>query len=85
MENKIAVVALIISDTDAVEKVNSILHDFRENIIGRMGLPHQRENLSVISLVMDAPQEAINSLSGKLGMISGVKSKVLTTKWFIRL
>ena len=80
MENKIAVVALIISDTNAVEKVNTILHEFRENIIGRMGLPHQRDNLSVISLVMDAPQEVINSLSGKLGMVNGVKSKVLTTK-----
>lgn len=80
MEKKIAVVAIIVSDGSAVEKVNATLHEFSENIIGRMGIPHQRDNISVISVVVDAPQEIINSLSGKLGMISGVKSKVLTTK-----
>ena len=80
IENKIAVVAIIISDKDAVEKVNELLHGFRDNIIGRMGLPHQRKDISVISIVMDAPQEKINSLSGKLGMMNGVTSKVLTTK-----
>ena len=80
MENKIAVVAIIVSDEKSVEKVNATLHEYRDNIVGRMGLPHQRDNISVISVVMDAPQELINGLSGKLGMISGVKSKVLTTK-----
>ena len=80
MENKIAVVAIIVSDTDAVERINSLLHDFGENIIGRLGLPHKERNVNVISVVMDAPQEVINSLSGKLGMIKGVSSKVLTTK-----
>ena len=80
MENKIAVVAIIISDFNAVEKVNSILHDYRENIIGRLGIPYKERGLSVISIVVDAMQETINSLSGKLGMIKGVSSKVLTTK-----
>ena len=80
MENKIAVVAIIISDFNAVEKVNSILHDYRENIIGRLGIPYKESGLSVISIVVDAMQETINSLSGKLGMIKGVSSKVLTTK-----
>lgn len=80
MENKIAVVAIIISDFNAVEKVNSILHDYRENIIGRLGIPYKERGLSVISIVVDATQETINSLSGKLGMIKGVSSKVLTTK-----
>ena len=80
MENKIAVVAIIISDFNAVEKVNSILHDYRENIIGRLGIPYKERGLSVISIVVDAKQETINSISGKLGMIKGVSSKVLTTK-----
>ena len=80
MESKIAVVAIIVSDTNAVERINALLHSYGEYIIGRLGLPYKQKNLNVISVVMDAPVEKINSLSGKLGMISGVKSKVLTTK-----
>ncbi len=80
MENKIAVVAIIVSDFDAVERINGLLHAFGEHIIGRMGLPYKKRNVNVISVVMDAPQEVINSLTGKLGMIEGVSSKVLTTK-----
>ena len=80
MENKIAVVAIIVSEETAVEKVNALLHDFRNFIIGRLGIPYREKGVSVISVVMDAPQDALSSLSGKLGMIKGVSSKVLTTK-----
>lgn len=80
MDKKIAVVAIIISDSSAVEKVNAILHEFRNEIIGRLGIPYHQKSVCVISVVLDAEQEIINSLSGKLGMIQGVKSKVLTTK-----
>lgn len=80
MESKIAVVAIIVSDLSAVERINSLLHAFGEYIIGRLGLPYKQKKVNVISVVMDAPQEIINSLSGKLGMIDGVSSKVLTTK-----
>ena len=80
MEKKIAVVAIIVSDKNAVERINGLLHDFGEHIIGRMGIPYKEKSLNVISVVMDAPQEVINSLSGKLGMVKGVSSKVLTTK-----
>ena len=80
MENKIAVVAIIVSDIDAVDKINSLLHDFGAYIIGRLGIPYKEKKVNVISVVMDAPQETINSLSGKLGMVKGVTSKVLTTK-----
>ena len=80
MESKIAVVAIIVSDKTAVQRINELLHEFGDHIIGRLGLPYKERNLSVISIVMDAPQEVINSLSGKLGMINGVKSKVLTAK-----
>ncbi len=78
--SKIAVVAIIINDFDAVEKVNAIIHDFRDYVIGRLGIPYKQRGLNVISLVADAPSELINSLSGKLGMINGVSSKVLTAK-----
>ena len=80
MESKIAVVAIIVSDISAVERVNSLLHQYGEYIIGRLGLPYKQKKVNVISVVMDAPQEIINGLSGKLGMVNGVSSKVLTTK-----
>jgi putative iron-only hydrogenase system regulator len=80
MDKKIAIVAIIVSDKDAVCKINEILHVFGEHIIGRMGIPYKQKALNVISVVLDATQEVINSLSGKLGMIKGVSSKVLTTK-----
>ena len=80
MENKIAVLAIIVSDNNAVEKVNAVLHDFRGFVIGRMGIPYRQKNVNIISVVLDAPLAEINGLSGKLGMIDGVSSKVLTAK-----
>ena len=80
MESKIAVLAVIVDDYSAVDKVNSLLHEFRDYVVGRMGIPYRLKNVNVISVVLDAPIEAINSLSGKLGMIKGVSSKVLTAK-----
>ena len=80
MQTKIAVVAIIVSDLTAVERINSLLHENNQYIIGRLGLPYKEKSVSVISVVMDAPQEVINALSGKLGMINCVSSKVLTTK-----
>lgn len=80
MENKIAVVAIIVSDKESVARINELLHDFGQYIIGRLGVPYKEKNVNVISVVMDAPQEKINSLTGKLGMVQGVSSKVLITK-----
>lgn len=79
-ETKIAVVAIIVDDFDAVERVNEVLHCYRDLIIGRQGIPYRDKGVSVITVVIDATSETINSLSGKLGMIKGVKSKVLTAK-----
>jgi len=78
MEQKLAIVAIVVSDFESASKVNALLHDFGEFVVGRMGVPHSREGVNVITVVIDAPSEKINSLSGKLGMIDGVKSKVLT-------
>ena len=80
MENNIAVVAIMVKDLGAVERINALLHDFGDYIVGRMGIPYRQKNLNVISVVMDAPQSIINSSSGKLGMVDGVTSKVLTAK-----
>lgn len=80
MEEKTAVVAIIVHDFDNIEKVNALLSEYRAYIAGRMGLPMKEKGISVISVVVNAPMEAINGLSGKLGMIKGVSSKVLTAK-----
>ncbi len=80
MENKLAVLAIIIKEGDSVEKVNALLHEYAEYVLGRMGLPCRGRGVSVISLVLEADMQILNSLSGKLGMLSGVSSKLLTTK-----
>ena len=80
METRVALIGIIVEDTESVERLNQLLHEYGEYIIGRMGIPYREKALNVISVVMDAPQEVINSLSGKLGMVKGVSSKVLTTK-----
>lgn len=80
MENKIAVLAVMVSDNGSVEAVNSLLHEFRGYVVGRMGIPYKPKNVNIISVVLDAPAEAINALSGKMGMVHGVSSKVLTAK-----
>jgi len=80
MDEKIAVVGIVIKDTNSVDKVNSTLHEFRDYIVGRFGIPYKQKEVNIISVVMDAPQTILNSLSGKLGMIVGVTSKVMVTK-----
>ncbi len=80
MDTKIGVLAIIIEDETAVERVNGVLHAYRENIIGRLGIPVKERGISVISIAMDATGEVINGLSGKLGMIKGVTVKAVHTK-----
>ncbi len=79
-ENRVTIVNLIIQDRQAVARVNELLSEFGQYIIGRMGLPYSKKDVSIICLAMDAPPVAVNSLSGKLGMIKGVTAKTLTTK-----
>jgi len=80
MENKIAVIGIVIINRDeAVKSVNNILSDFSSNIIGRMGVPYKERNLAVISIIIDATLDTIGALTGKLGNIKGVKVKVAFT------
>ena len=79
-ETKIAILAIIVRDFDAVEKVNALLHKYRNYVVGRMGIPYRERNISVLSVVLDAPQEALSGLSGKLGMTAGVTARGLTAK-----
>ena len=80
METNIAIIGIFITNTEAVTKVNSLLHDFAPFIRGRMGLPYREKNLNVISVILDAPADKINTLSGKLGQIEGVSSKATQYK-----
>lgn len=79
--NRVAIISVIVEDTSATEKLNALLHEYGSGIIGRMGLPYREKGISVISVVMDAPQESINALTGKLGMIKGVSAKTLFSKY----
>lgn len=79
-EKRIAVVSIIIYNRAEAEKVNKILHDYSQYIIGRMGLPYSEKNVSIICVVMDAPTSITSALSGKLGMLSGVTAKTNTAK-----
>lgn len=72
MENKIAVVAIIVENPDVVAELNEILHEFSESIIGRMGIPYRAKKLSLISIALDAPKEVIDELTGKLSKLDQV-------------
>ena len=77
METRVALIGVIVEKLDCSEKLNAILHDYCEYIIGRMGVPYKDKNVSVISIAVDAPNDVINSLSGKIGRLSGVSVKTI--------
>lgn len=75
METRVAVISIIISDEDSVEKVNGILHEYRKFILGRMGIPYREKKINLISVALDAPQNVISALSGKIGNLPNVSAK----------
>ncbi|MBQ2763866.1 MAG: iron-only hydrogenase system regulator [Firmicutes bacterium] len=77
METRVALIGVIVEKLDCSEKLNAILHDYCEYIIGRMGVPYKDKNVSVISIAVDAPNDVINALSGKIGRLSGVSVKTI--------
>ena len=77
METRGALIGIIVENPESVEKLNALLHEFGPYIIGRMGVPHREKGINVISVVMDAPQNVISTLSGKIGMLDGIASKVI--------
>lgn len=80
METRIAVIAIIVEDRSKSEELNQILHAYGEYVVGRMGVPYRSKGVSVISVILDAPQEKISALSGKLGMLKGVSSKTVYSR-----
>ena len=76
-ENRMALVAILVEETDATQKMNAILHEYAPFIIGRMGIPYRERNIALVSIAMDAPMNTINALTGKLGRISGITAKAV--------
>lgn len=75
METRVAVMGIIVEKWDAVEQLNLVLHDYGDYVIGRMGIPYRKKNINVISIAIDAPQDVISALSGKIGKIDGISVK----------
>ncbi len=76
-ENRIAVAAIIIEKKESVQALNLLLHEYGNYIIGRMGVPHTSKGVSIISIALDAPQDVISALTGKIGRIEGISTKTV--------
>ena len=75
METRVAVMSIIVEDRATVERLNAMLHEYGEYIIGRMGIPYRKRGVSIISVALDAPQNTIAALAGKIGGLKGVSVK----------
>lgn len=75
METRVAILGIIVENPDSVERLNGILHEYAQYIIGRMGIPYHARNVSIISVAVDAPQDVISALSGKVGKLPGITVK----------
>ncbi len=75
METRVAVMGIIVEESTAVESLNALLHQYADYIIGRMGIPYRKRGVSIVSIAIDAPQDVISALSGKIGKLQGVSVK----------
>ena len=80
MESRVAVISIIVTEAEQVDKLNNLLHEYSRCIIGRMGIPYKEKGISIISIAIDAPMDEINSLSGALGRLDGINAKVTYAK-----
>lgn len=80
METRIAVLSIIVEDKESTEALNALIHEYAEYVVGRMGIPYREKGISIISLVLDAPQTKISALSGAIGRLSGVTAKAAYAK-----
>ena len=80
METRVAIIGIILENRDSAQKLNDLLHEYGDCIIGRMGLPYPKKSINIISIAIDATQDTINTLSGKIGKLEGITSKVVYSK-----
>ena len=79
-ETRIALIGIIIEEEKGITPTNQLLHEYRDYIVGRMGIPYKQRNVSVINVIVDAPTDVISALSGKLGMLPNVNAKTVYSK-----
>lgn len=77
MDSRVAVIAIIVQNSDSAVHINALLHEYDRYIIGRMGLPYRQKGISIINIAIDAPQDAVNQLAGKIGRLDGVSAKTV--------
>ena len=77
MDTRVAVIAIIVRDPQAAEQINALLHEAADYIVGRIGIPYRQKGVSIISVTIDAPQNVINTLAGRIGRLSGVEAKTV--------
>ena len=75
MQTRVAVMGIIVENTDSVEQLNHLLHEYGHYIIGRMGIPYRARSTNIVSIAIDAPQDVISALSGKIGSLDGISVK----------
>ncbi|MEG0798379.1 MAG: iron-only hydrogenase system regulator [Acidaminococcaceae bacterium] len=80
METRIALIGIIVENTESTEKINELLHANGQYIVGRMGIPYRTKGLNIISVIIDAPNNIISALTGKLGQIPGLSVKTVYSK-----
>lgn len=80
METRTALIGIVVEDSESVDRLNTILHTYKEYIIGRMGVPHPVKPISIISVAVEAPGDIISALSGKLGALPGISTKTIYAK-----
>ncbi|MGN0171169.1 MAG: TM1266 family iron-only hydrogenase system putative regulator [Acutalibacteraceae bacterium] len=80
MDTRVAVISIIIESTDRIAQVNDLLHEYSAYVIGRMGIPYREKDINIICIAVDAPQDAINTLTGRLGKIEGISAKAAYSK-----
>lgn len=82
METRVAVMSIIVENGDVVERLNAILHEYGEYIIGRMGIPYRERKVNIIAIALDAPQNTISALAGKVGSLNGISVKTAYSNKF---
>ena len=75
MQTRVAVIGIIIENIDSASRFNALVHDYRDIVLGRMGIPHRTRGIQIVSLAVDGPAQTINALCGKLGRLPGVTVK----------
>lgn len=80
MDSRIALIGIIVDDEKGITPTNSLLHEYSQYVVGRMGIPYPKKDVNIISIVLDAPDNVISALSGKLGRISGISVKTMLAK-----